>query len=64
MEITIQTLKGIHNFRKGHTMKQSTHSPWGFASQTLPIIEKEDEKLYGGVTEHYESFLTNPKISQ
>ena len=56
-------VRGIHNYRKDYTTQKSTCNPWDFASRTLPIIEKEDERLYGGETEHYKSFFNNLKIS-
>ena len=64
MEIMVQTLAGIHNYRKDHTMERSYVHLMGFMTQTLPINEEEDERLYGGETEHYKSVLANPKMSQ
>ena len=42
VEITVQTLKGIHNFRKDHTTQQKfTCSPWGSQVKPFPSLRKK-----------------------
>ena len=67
-----------HNRCGNHSMNSEEHTQiqerlyhakvhmhsMGFASQTLPIVEKGDERLYGGETELFQSLFANLKISQ
>ena len=40
VEITVRTLKGIHNFRKDCTSQKSTCTPWGLQVKPFPSLRK------------------------
>ena len=61
MEITVRTLKGIHNFRKDHTSQKCMCGPWGLQLKLFLLLRKKMRDLYEGETEHCKFFSHQPE---